>query len=541
MLEFHRRKDTNISSYNMTQRDNSFFTSDQSKNLYDYVLKHETIINEMKSEILNLKSQFMELAMKSSINNNNTSTNSIENNNLFLNQIKRFKNEIKNELMIGINDMMNSNMKKFNQDFQNLKEEMIRNNNTNNNSQILEINNSLENINQKLLINNEEKNNLEYNILNRVKNDKIEINNTTENIIKRIDNFDMDFDRLIISLKNQFLNSANTINQLQLSKVNINDYEKQIEIINQSIEDLNNKIEYCMNNDNSQNKNNKMNKSLNMDINKKYLSNEDDIGFKQELYLFKNDLYNDLEKINLKILNELKNQADDIKMLYQETNNIELKINKNMQDNSKINSQLSSNKNILNILENPTKINSNNIIPYIDIELSKKANLDQLNFALETQAKLNEAFSSASRISRFCWDSDGTLKDEKYIKWSIQNINTALDVFRWEKNSENINILQNGVYKVVFGLIGLETKKSFGIIFNNEENIIIDSGYNNNSNNLYDNENDINNDKGNIQFMIKYIACIENTNIKAIIFNNNGNDNSNDNSEEAFLEITKII
>ena len=541
MLEFHRRKDTNISSYNMTQRDNSFFTSDQSKNLYDYVLKHENIINEMKSEILNLKSQFMELAMKSSINTNNISTNNIENNNLFLNQIKRFKNEIKNELMIGINDMMNSNMKKFNQDFQNLKEEMIRNNNTNNNSQILEINNSLENINQKLLINNEEKNNLEYNILNRVKNDKIEINNTTENIIKRIDNFDMDFDRLIISLKNQFLNSANTINQLQLSKVNINDYEKQIEIINQSIEDLNNKIEYCMNNYNSQNKNNKMNKSLNMDINKKYLSNEDDIGFKQELYLFKNDLYNDLEKINLKILNELKNQADDIKMLYQETNNIELKINKNMQDNSKINSQLSSNKNILNILENPTKINSNNIIPYIDIELSKKANLDQLNFALETQAKLNEAFSSASRISRFCWDSDGTLKDEKYIKWSIQNINTALDVFRWEKNSENINILQNGVYKVVFGLIGLETKKSFGIIFNNEENIIIDSGYNNNNNNLYDNENDINNDKGNIQFMIKYIACIENTNIKAIIFNNNGNDNSNDNSEEAFLEITKII
>ena len=308
MLEFHRRKDTNISSYNMTQRDNSFFTSDQSKNLYDYVLKHENIINEMKSEILNLKSQFMELAMKSSINNNNTSTNSIENNNLFLNQIKRFKNEIKNELMIGINDMMNSNMKKFNQDFQNLKEEMIRNNNTNNNSQILEINNSLENINQKLLINNEEKNNLEYNILNRVKNDKIEINNTTENIIKRIDNFDMDFDRLIISLKNQFLNSANTINQLQLSKVNINDYEKQIEIINQSIEDLNNKIEYCMNNDNTQNKNNKMNKNLNMDINKKYLSNEDDIGFKQELYLFKNDLYNDLEKINLKILNESGNQ-----------------------------------------------------------------------------------------------------------------------------------------------------------------------------------------------------------------------------------------
>ncbi len=136
----------------------------------------------------------------------------------------------------------------------------------------------------------------------------------------------------------------------------------------------------------------------------------------------------------------------------------------------------------------------NNFLSYLDLELSKKANLDQLNFALETQAKLNEAFSSASRISRFCWDSDGTLKDDKFIKWSIQNINTALDVFKWEKNSENIQILQNGVYKVVLGLIGLDNKKKFGIIFNDEENIVIDSSLNNTS--LYD--NDINNDKGNI-------------------------------------------
>ena len=74
----------------------------------------------------------------------------------------------------------------------------------------------------------------------------------------------------------------------------------------------------------------------------------------------------------------------------------------------------------------------------IDIELSKKANLDQLNFALETQAKLNEAFSSATRICRFCWDSEGILSENKYIQWSVQNINTALDVFKWDNNSDNI-------------------------------------------------------------------------------------------------------
>ena len=64
----------------------------------------------------------------------------------------------------------------------------------------------------------------------------------------------------------------------------------------------------------------------------------------------------------------------------------------------------------------------------------------------------------------------------------------------------------------------------------------------NNLNNLY--ENEMNNDKGNVQFMIKYIPCIENTDIKAIIFNNNDKNNSNNsnyNSEERFLEITKII
>ena len=233
---------------------------------------------------------------------------------------------------------------------------------------------------------------------------------------------------------------------------------------------------------------------------------------------------------------------DDIKLLYQDLHNLELKTDKNTNlnnTNTQINPNLCTpNRNILKIFDNKEKNQnqniSNNIISYIDSELSKKANLDQLNFALETQAKLNEAFSSASRISRFCWDSDGTLKDEKYIKWSIQNINTALDVFQWEKNSENITILQNGVYKIVFGLIGLDTKKNFGIIFNDDENVILDSTKDIEK----ENNNDISNDKGNIKFMERFIACVENTCIKALLFNNNDN---TDNSEEAFLEITKII
>ena len=542
MLEFHRRKDTNL-LHTTTQRDISFIGSEQSKTLYDYALKHENYINEIKSEVLNLKTQIMELAMKSSFSPKLQSSNSFisnsQNNNLFLSQIKNFKNEIKTELMSNINDIVSTSLKQFREEFDNLKEEMIINDEQISKKKITEINNSLENINQKLIINTEEKNNLENNILTRVNNDKIEISNTAENIIKRIDNFDMDFDRLIVSLKNQFLNSANTINQLQLSKVNIDDYERQIDIISQTMEDLNSRILNIESNSNSninndERKGNKQNKNDIRLVNnskteefKKKLFFNDNFAIKKELYLFKNDLYNDLEKINTKILNELKNQADDITHLYQEI--------KKINPQSQINQELIS-------FDNHTLNIPNNNLSYIDLELSKKANLDQLNFALDTQAKLNEAFSSVSRMSRFCWDSEGTLKEDKFIKWSLQNINTALDVFKWEKNSENIKILQNGVYKVVLGLIGLESKKNFGIVFNDEENIVIDSNFN--SNTLYENENDLNSDKGNIQFMIKYIACIENTNIKAIIFNNKDNENdnnSNDNSEEAFLEIVKII
>jgi hypothetical protein len=282
---------------------------------------------------------------------------------------------------------------------------------------------------------------------------------------------------------------------------------------------------------------------MNKNLNKNVFS---DAEIKNELTTFKNDIYNDLENINLKILNELNNQAEDIKSLYQKVESIEENTkNQKIRDlNFESPKNISGNSfkmNLLDQIENSSdKINSLNLISLLESELSKKANLDQLNFALETQSKLNDAFSSASRICRFCWDSEGVLKDDKYIIWSIQNLNTALDVFKWENNSESISILQNGIYKIVIGLIDVDKNKNFGIIFNDDENIIVDSRINNNyGSNEYENENDIVTDKGNVKFMEKYIACVENTKIKAILFDNS-NENS-DYSEEAFLEIIKII
>ena len=47
------------------------------------------------------------------------------------------------------------------------------------------------------------------------------------------------------------------------------------------------------------------------------------------------------------------------------------------------------------------------------------------------------------------------------------------------------------------------------------------------------------NEKGNVKFIEKYFACLENTEIKVLLIDNE-NDN-NDTSEEAFLELEKII
>ena len=532
MNDFQRKKDMNLRLNTMTQRDNSYILYDHSKNIYDFILKHDTQLKLMETEINDIKSQLVDITMKKSQN-----LKSINNSNLgerfndsYLNQIMELKDEIKNELMNDFNNIIISQKNEFKEKFDFLKEEIeLFNEEKIHNNKILEVNDSLESLNQQLYLKNEEKNSLENVILNKINNNKNEVDNTTKNIINRINSFDMDFDRLVQSLKNQFLTNANTISQLEISKVNINDYENQINLIHQNIQELKNNI----------NKVNIKAKNITDKIsNKNTISrNNNNSEIKDELNLFKNDLYNDLESINLKILNELSNQAEDIKVLYQKIQDIENIRNQKIRDINFEAPKNISNKNEIS----SDNINVGNLISIMETELSKKANLDQLNFALETQSKLNDAFSSASRICRFCWDAEGLLKDDKYIIWSIQNINTALDVFKWENNSESICILQNGIYKIVIGLIEIDKNKNFGIVFNNDENIIIDSrNYNNNyGNNDLDNENDIGSDKGNIKFMEKYIACLENTNIKAIIFDNN-NEN-NDNSEEAFLEIVKII
>ena len=539
MQDFQRKKDSFLLFNSMSQRDNSYIYTEQSKNLYDFVLKHDNQIKRIENDMSNFKSQIIDIKMKFPLNTqtNNNSNNILSNddnnmNNSYLNKIIEIKEDIKNDLMKDINNLLIAQKNEMKENFENFKKEIEYNENNINKNKIFEINDNLETLNQQLIKKDMEKNNLEEVILNKINNDKIEVNNITNNINKRLDNFDLDFDRLVQSLKNQFSTNANTLNQLEQTKVNITDFENKIILMNQNFEKINKKLSFI----DLQDKN-IFNKKK---INKIDTNDKDNIiyEFEKNFQSLKNEIYDDLEKINLKILNELKNQANDIKLLFQKFQFYE-ESNRTISNKDRdINFDYLKNVSLENSTDNSNKMN---IISLLDSELSKKANLDQLNFALETQSRLNEAFSSASRICRFCWDSEGLLKDDKFIIWSIQNINTALDVFKWENNSENITIIKNGVYKIVFGLIGLEKNKNFGISFNDDENLVMST--NNNSTNDLENENDINNEKGNVKYLEQYIACAENTKIKAIIFENinTNTEFKDDNSEEAFLEISKII
>ena len=389
--------------------------------------------------------------------------------------------------------------------------------------------NKFKNKNNKTLVKEEKKidddNNIKEFIIKEIKtqlNDNMEILNNKLNIFN--DEYKSELDNEIEMMKNELINHEKLIMSLKNNKLDKVDFDENINIINNNFDKINEKVlslqlEKKENDDDIKNKN----KNSNLEI--------------KDLKKIKQEIYADFEKINLKILNELKNQAYDIKSLYQE-----------LQSNTKdsIKNALTTEDDISsdNIYNNNKILNS---IYKIEKELEKKVNIEHLNFALSAQSKLNEALNSTCQICRMCWDSEGILLNNKYILWSSQNINTALNIFKWETNSENILILQKGVYKIVVGLIGLENDKYIKIYFNdynkNEETI---NDYENNdirnlNNNNYYNSIEWNsgNEKGNVIFIEKYFACVENTEIKVCLIDTENN--NKDISEEAFLELNKII
>ena len=422
---------------------------------------------------------------------------------------------------ISINN--NNQIKDIQKEIHILKTQMCDILNIFNNKSII---NKFKNKNNKTFVKEEKKIEDENNLLEYINkevriqlNDKMDVLNDKLNIFN--DNYKLELDNEIEIMKNELLNHEKLIMSLKNNKLDKTDFEENINIINNNFDKINEKVILSQ----------LEKKENDIDIKNKNKNSYLDI---KDLKKIKQEIYADFEKINLKILNELKNQAYDIKSLYQE-------LQSNSKDNLK--NVLTTEEDISteNIYNNNKIINS---IYKIEKELEKKVNLEQLNFALNAQSKLNEALNSTSQLCRMCWDSEGILLNNKYIQWSSQNINTALNIFKWETNSENILILQKGVYKIVVGLIGLESDKYIKIYFNeyNENEETINDFENNdirNPNNYNTIDWNSGNDKGNVVFIEKYFACVENTEIKVCLIDNENN--NKDTSEEAFLELNKII
>lgn len=536
MIDYNIGND--IDFFNSSSNKENYDSEVKSSKIFGLILRNNKHIRKLENEINTMKTQMLEIAMKiplSDESENKYNKNNKRKESDISESILKFKEDIKEDVMREINY-------KIEQEFKGIKEENIFSSRTIINKMIEEKSPSQKFNPQKIF--NKKKNICGEIFQFKTNNYKKEEKNTTD-IIQRLNNFDMDFDRLIKSLRNQFTNISKSINFLENNKVNSKEFEKQNEIINKTIKtisELEIKIDFKIKKNIEKQDNQK---KINENSNNFFVTNNE---IQNELMKFKNIIYQDFEKINLKILQELKNQAGDIKSLYQDFQSI---------DDNKKNNKIISIEEKYNLLDNSKKnekkINNprlTDIIISIKEELSKKANLEQLSFALDTQTKLNEAFSSATKISRFYWDSEGELVDDKYILWSVQNINTALDVFKWEKNSELITILQNGVYRIVVGIIG-ETKKKFGILLGEKNNKLFESqdfsGVNiinereiqriNCFENIRLSQEQKDDDKSNIIFIEKYLACVENTLIRVFLLDNN----KKICSEEAFIEIMKII
>ena len=519
-ITFQRKKE--FSSYTQP------IQSDQSKTIYDFVLKQDTQIKSLEKEILNLKNDILLLSSKvplleSKSNDQITKTDL----NILLPTIPT-KEEIKS--MIKIELEKSKEKEEIQREIDIIKKE-----NETTKKEITSINTKVNNLEAKLKEKDKEDNtNVIVDQVNKaiggIEKKTFTITsqlkqNIEEYIIKtnkKLSDIDNDFDRLIDSLKTQFQSVNETILQFDKTKLDIKDISKYISEPRASTP-----LTYHSNTqsnlfDNfrfhtiepSTTKSQKIS-NLSATIFDQFDTNIRNANstvinsnqMKQDLIALKHDIISDFEKINNKILNELQNQANDIKTLYSELHQNELTDGDSM--------KLSS------------------LIYQLDSEVNKKANIEQLNYALEAQAKINDAFCSANKLARWSWGDDGLVNENGIIIWTIQNINTSLDVFSWENDSETIYVNVKGIYRISAGVVFSDKKRKIYININNETLMI--------------SKDDIPNDESSLIYVEKYFALGDETKIQVgvimdkkkeeeIKLNINGECNA-----EGFLEIKKVI
>ena len=531
-INFQRKKvyltsSSSTSSIHQTQ-------PDQQKNIYDFVLKHDSLLSNIEKDLSLLKSEMSFITAKFPLlEKRNDEIITKSDLDILIptlptkEEIKAMlkceveKNETFSSFSNEINNIKNDNICKYNE-----LSQVIENIKELNSQQIQSINQS------KLNVNINEYNQQFLDFKHKI-NDIIQgIKKHNDHYVKQINNklsdIDNDFNRLIESLKTQFQNINDLINQVDISKVNIIDIKQLLTEYFENQEITTPKTARNFNEDNQIKTQHILSipsiSTENMNLNSNRLNSK---SMKHELTVLKNEINNDFERINTKILQELQNQANDIKQLYQEIHSLTTTKNLLKPNDTYIyensNPQLFFSQNYIDINNELAK--HANFILQLDQELSKKANIDQLNYALEAQAKINDALCNANKIARWSWNNNHSFTNKDcFIIWTIQNINTSLDVFSWETNNENIYINLKGMYRI-----------SAGVVLNNPKD------YNKNKQWFWvvvNGKNDMEGIKiaGGIVFVEGYLQLNKETKIQFKL-----KEDLIIKSREAFLEIKKLI
>ena len=357
----------------------------------------------------------------------------------------------------------------------------ISENNKNNSNKNEEINNDIQQIKNEINVFNSKYNNLngiigdiksKYEILD------INLKNNENNMIKKIEGQ--------IDIIAERINNNNLDN---------NDIQKFMYIINQNIEQINEKIynienkKYLLISDfenlslqlKSEMKDienytkdyyknfyedllKNINKKMDIDEAKSILEQKVDQNTFQKMLNSKSSSA-DIDNIKLttsKLTNEIQNKLDIDKF-----DTIIESILSNIQE---IKNDLVLKGNIdeiMSYLKNKASIDDvNKALVEIHSELDSKSSLEDFNHAMNNQNSINKYLAEENSIAKYIWKS-GNVSKGYAVPWEEQIVNTLPENFIWEKDDICITVKKKGIYLISLGFF-VEEKPTVQVMINGE-------------------------------------------------------------------------
>ena len=375
-------------------------------------------------------------------------------------------------------------------------------------------NNSLSGLEQKINEINDKYEVIYKDINTKLNNDNLdELSNQNKGKYTDKDKNKEDFIPIAIeNIENKINSVYNDINKIHnLLEDKINKYE--IESINLKIKEINSKITlYCNEKYITSKDIENIYNSMCDDIHQKFIGMQN--YTKDFLKKFDNDIVNNLNnkasneemneikmdinqlkylidrKADLNIMNNIEDIVNNINQNYINKNNYENFIEICQKDIQEMKNDIILKSNIdetLSYLKDKANINDvNTALNQIHDELDIKLSVQDFDYSMNNQNKINTALVQNNQIGIWIWQS-GTLKSGHKIQWEIQKINNFPENFIWNKDSDNILVRKKGIYLCNMGFF--MKGNAFVEVYINGEIIFTKT----NNQNDFDNNKNLNN------------------------------------------------